>query len=166
MRFTCRALAAALAVIPRIAATADPLPQSPPASFSAGGGAYDQLPELVGVVSWKTLAKVTTETRKGRVVPAFSSDVMALNAKQIRLQGYMMPLDVGEQQSHFVLAAVSPGCPGCAEATTEMLVEVRATTPIKFSVNPVVVRGKFVLLEDDPNGLYYRLTEAVPSAGL
>jgi hypothetical protein len=47
-----------------------------------------------------------------------------------------------------------------------MLVEVRATTPIKFSVNPVVVRGKFVLLEDDPNGLYYRLTEAVPSAGL
>ena len=166
MRFTCLALAVALASVPRFAMTAEPLPQTPPPSFSAGGAAYDQLPELLGVVSWKTLAKVTTETRKGRVVPAFASDIMALNTKQIRLQGYMMPLDVGEQQSHFVLAAVSPGCPGCASATTEMLVEVRATTPIKFSVNPVVVSGRFVVLEDDPNGLYYRLTEAAPSSGL
>ena len=32
----------------------------------------------------------------------------------------------------------------------------------KYGFEPIVVSGKFVVLNDDPMGLYYRLTDAVP----
>jgi hypothetical protein len=41
------------------------------------------------------------------------------------------------------------------------MVEVRSKTPIKYSLEAVVVEGKFAVLNDDPYGLYYRMTDAV-----
>ena len=40
------------------------------------------------------------------------------------------------------------------------MVEVRTKTPVKYSLEPVVVEGKFAVLNDDPYGLYYRMTDA------
>lgn len=34
-------------------------------------------------------------------------------------------------------------------------------TPVEYGFDPVVVSGRFVVLRDDPMGLYYRLTDAV-----
>ena len=42
------------------------------------------------------------------------------------------------------------------------MVEVKTRTPVKYSLEPVVVEGKFAVLADDPYGLYYRITDAVP----
>jgi hypothetical protein len=41
------------------------------------------------------------------------------------------------------------------------MVEVKTRTPVKYSLEPVVVEGKFAVLADDPYGLYYRVTDAV-----
>jgi hypothetical protein len=41
-------------------------------------------------------------------------------------------------------------------------VEVQAKTPVKYGFEPIVVSGRLTVLRDDPMGLYYRLTEAVP----
>jgi hypothetical protein len=41
------------------------------------------------------------------------------------------------------------------------MVEVFTKTPVKYSMEPVVVDGKFAVLADDPYGLYYRITDAV-----
>ena len=41
------------------------------------------------------------------------------------------------------------------------MVEVKTKTPVKYSMEPVVVDGKFAVLADDPYGLYYRITDAV-----
>ena len=46
----------------------------------------------------------------------------------------------------------------------DQLVEVQAKTPVKYGFEPIVVTGKFVVLRDDPMGLYYRLTDAVAVA--
>jgi hypothetical protein len=40
------------------------------------------------------------------------------------------------------------------------MVEVRAETPIEFTYDPVVISGTLVVLDDDPSGVYYRLTDA------
>ena len=37
----------------------------------------------------------------------------------------------------------------------------RSKTPVKYSLDIVVVEGKFAVLNDDPYGLYYRITDAV-----
>ncbi len=120
------------------------------------------LPEIKGVVSWKTLAEVTPVRQKDRFVPQFSKSIAELDKKEVRLQGFMMPLDVGEKQARFLLTAVPPGCAFCLPAGPDALVEVRAKTPLKYGFEPIVVSGKFVVLKDDPMGLYYRLTDAVP----
>ena len=64
------------------------------------------LPEMKGVVSWKTLAEVTPVRQKDRFVPQFSKEINALDKKEVKLQGFMMPLDMGEKQKRFLLVAM------------------------------------------------------------
>jgi hypothetical protein len=119
------------------------------------------LPELKGVVSWKTLAQVMAVRQQDRFVPQFSKDIAALDRKEVKLQGFMMPLDMGEKQKRFLLVAMPPTCMFCLPGGPDQLVEVQAKVPVKYGFNPIVVSGKFTVLRDDPMGLYYRLTDAV-----
>ena len=119
------------------------------------------LPELKGVVSWKTLAEVTPVKQKDRFVPQFSKGVAALDQKEVKLQGFMMPLDVGEKQKRFLLVALPPSCAFCLPGGPEQMVEVEAKTPVKYGFDPIILTGKLAVLKDDPMGLYYRLTNAV-----
>ena len=130
-----------------------PLPPSPYAT--------KPLPELKGVVSWKTLAEVTPVKQKDRFVPQFSKVISALDQKEVKLQGFMMPLDTGERQKRFLLTSMPPSCAFCMPGGPDQLVEVQAKTPIKYGFDPIIVTGKFVVLKDDPMGLYYRITDAV-----
>jgi uncharacterized protein len=119
------------------------------------------LPELKGVVSWKTLAEVKPVKQKDRFVPEFSKSVSALDKKDVKLQGFMMPLDMGERQKRFLLVALPPSCAFCLPGGPEQMVEVVAKTPVKYGFEPIVISGKLAVLKDDPMGLYYRLTDAV-----
>ena len=38
-----------------------------------------------------------------------------------------------------------------------------ARQPVKYSIDPIVVEGRFLLLDNDASGMFYRLLEAVPS---
>jgi len=122
------------------------------------------LPELKGVVSWKTLADVKTVKQKDRFTPEFGKSVATLDQKEVRLQGFMMPLDMGERQARFILAALPPTCSFCLPGGPEQMVEVQAKTPVKYGFEPIVVSGRFTVLRDDAMGLYYRLTDAVAIA--
>jgi len=133
-----------------------PLPPSPYAG--------QPLPDLKGVVSWKILSQVEAVRLKDKFVPKFSGSVTALDKKEIRLQGFMLPLDMGEKQKRFILTALPPSCAFCLPGGPDQLVEVQAKTPVKYGFEPIVVTGKFVVLKDDEMGLYYRLTDAVVSA--
>jgi hypothetical protein len=73
----------------------------------------------------------------------------------------MMPLDAGEKQTHFLLSSVPLTCSFCVPGGPESMVEVKTKTPVKYSLEVVVVEGKFAVLKDDPYGLFYRITDAV-----
>ena len=53
-----------------------------------------------------------------------------------------------------------PHCSFCLPAGPEAVVEVVAKKPIGYSLQPIVVSGRFAVLKDDPNGVLYRLTDA------
>jgi hypothetical protein len=120
------------------------------------------LPERKDVVSWKLLAQVELVKVKDRFQPQFSSGVAALDAKEVRIQGFMMPLEMGEKQSHFILSATPQDCSFCMPGGPESLVEVKTKQPIAYGVAPVVLSGKLAVLKQDPTGVFYRLTDAVP----
>lgn len=142
---------------------------TPPAGLPHGQGAgvhsplspFAPLPKRDDVVAWSTLTDITTKVEKKRIVPVYPAPVTALNQKKLRLQGYMMPLEPGENQRHFLLASVPLTCGFCTPGGPESMVEVRASKPVKYKLEAVVVEGTFHVLQDDKYGLYYRITGAV-----
>ena len=127
---------------------------------SAADYSSQLLPEIKGVVSWKTLSQVEPVKQGGKMVPQFSRDIMGLDKKDVRVQGFIIPLDMGDKQKHFLLSAVPPHCPFCMPAGPDTIVEVLAKKPLAYGFEPVVVAGRFAVLKDDPAGVLYRMTDA------
>ena len=140
---------------------------SPPVPMGTGPGVHSPnspfapLPARSDVVSWEVLTAVKTRAEKNKLLPDFGKAQLALNQKTQRVQGFMMPLEPGEKQTHFLLSSIPMSCGFCTPGGPESMVEVKTKTPVRYTLDPVTVEGKFALLADDPYGLYYRLTEAV-----
>jgi len=118
------------------------------------------LPERAGVVSWRTLSQVQPVKQNGKMIAEFSKEILGLDKKDVRVQGFIIPLDIGDKQKRFLLTAVPPHCAFCLPAGPDGVVEVIAKTPVKYGFEPIVVSGKFAVLKDDPTGVLYRLTDA------
>ncbi|MEP7182932.1 MAG: DUF3299 domain-containing protein [Betaproteobacteria bacterium] len=118
------------------------------------------LPEKVGVVSWHTLGQVEAVKEGGKMVPAFSSEIKSLDRKDVKVQGFIIPLDMGDKQKRFLISAAPPDCAFCLPAGPEGMVEVLAKSSIRYGFEPIVVSGRFAVLKDDPAGVLYRLTNA------
>jgi uncharacterized protein len=121
------------------------------------------LPERKDILSWKMLSQVELVKQKDRYVPQFSKDVSALDQKEVKVQGFMMPLQMGDKQTHFVLSAMPQSCAFCMPGGPESMVEVKSKAAVKYTFEPVVLTGKLSVLKDDPTGVFYRLTDAVQS---
>lgn len=122
---------------------------------------FKPLAERKDVVSWRLLAQVELVRMKDRYVAQFSDNVAALNKKEVKIQGFMMPLEMGDKQKHFVLSAMPQTCAFCMPGGPESLVEVKTKQPVKYTFEPLVITGKLEVLKDDPTGVFYRLTDAV-----
>jgi uncharacterized protein len=123
------------------------------------------LPERQGIVSWKTLSQVEPIKQGDKMVPKFSEEVLSLDSKVVRVQGFILPLDMGDEQHHFLLSAVPPHCPFCMPAGPDAIVEVVAKKKVAYGFEPMILSGKFAVLKNDPTGVLYRLTEAEPIVG-
>ena len=137
------------------------LPAGTGAGIHSPNSPIAPLPERADVLPWSVLTDVKTKPVKNRLLPAFPAPVQALNDRPQRIQGFMMPLEPGERQKHFLLSSVPLTCSFCVPGGPESMVEVKTRTPVKYTLEPVVVEGKFAVLADDPYGLYYRVTDAV-----
>jgi uncharacterized protein len=160
MRLPTALLAAALALPAFAQAPGAPATVVPPGMDPS---LVKPLPERKDVVSWKLLAQVELVKMKDRYVPQFSTSVSALDKKDVKVQGFMMPLEMGDKQTHFILSAMPSTCSFCMPGGPEQLVEVRTKTPVKYTFDPVVLSGKLAVLKDDPTGVFYRLTDAQAS---
>jgi hypothetical protein len=121
------------------------------------------LPERKDVLSWKLLSQVELVKQKDRYVPKFAAPVAALDQKMVKVQGYMLPLQTGDKQTHFVLSAMPQTCAFCMPGGPEQMVEIKSKTAVKYTFDAVVVTGKLSVLKDDPTGVFYRIVDAVPA---
>ena len=153
--------AATLALGSAWAQLSSPLPAGSGAGVHSPNSPFAPLPQRSDVVPWSLLTTIQTRTEKNRVLPVFSKEQLALNQKPQRLQGFMMPLEAGEKQTHFLLSSIPLSCGFCVPGGPESMVEVKTKTPVAYSMDPVVVEGRFATLTNDEYGLYYRITDAV-----
>lgn len=155
-----KALVLAVALLSATAVQAQSKFAQPPQA-PAAQQAPAPLPDRKDVLSWRLLAQVELVKVKDRFQPQFSAGVAALDAKEVKIQGFMMPLEMGDKQSHFILSATPQDCAYCMPGGPETLVEVKAKRPLAYGMEPIVLTGKLAVLKDDPTGVFYRLTEAV-----
>ena len=156
-----RAALAALALAAAMPLAAQAVTTVPPGGLpSANEFSAQILPERAGVVSWRTLAQVSSVKQGNKMVPEFSKDILALDKKDTRVQGFMIPLDVGDKQKRFLITSVPPHCSFCLPAGPDSVVEVIAKTAVKYTFDPIVVAGRFSVLKEDAAGLLYRLSDA------
>lgn len=142
-------------------------------SLAAGPAAAQQpphdpqtsmLPDARGAVPWSLLSKTAIARVGGKLGPDFPAALRPLHGKTVKLQGYLLPLEAGQTHSRFLLSAWSPSCPFCLTAGPEAMVEVRARTAVKYTLDPVTVQGKLQLLDNDASGMFYRLVDAEPAS--
>jgi hypothetical protein len=136
---------------------------NPPPPFGGHAGAQPAvsppLPIVPGTVPWDVLAQVKTVRVKDRFLPEFAPSVRKLDKQDVKLVGFMMPLQTGERQSHFLLTVTSQTCAFCVPAGPEGIVEVKTRTPVRVTFDPIVIAGRLDVLRDDPMGLYYRIVD-------
>ena len=161
MKIAVLALASTLALGTAWAQLSSPLPQGSGAGVHSPNSPFAPLPQRGDVIPWPLLTTIQTKPDKNRLLPVFNKEQLALNQKPQRIQGFMMPLEPGEKQTHFLLSSVPLTCGFCVPGGPESMVEVKTKTPVAYTMDQVVVEGKFATLTDDPYGLYYRITDAV-----
>jgi hypothetical protein len=114
---------------------------------------------------WATLGKVTfvggTDVlTMNTEPPVYGKEVLALEGKEVTIEGYVMPLDFGK--AYFVISAFPfASCFFCGGAGPETVMEVYLRKPTKPKAEKVVVKGKLVLNHGDVEHLTYMLKDAV-----
>jgi uncharacterized protein len=122
------------------------------------------LAEKPGVTSWRVLGLVQPIKTGNKIVPEYDKQINVLNGKTVKVQGFMLPLDMGDKQKRFLLSAAPPHCTFCLPGGAETMIEVRAKNAVRYGFDAVTLSGKLAVLKDDPTGLYYRLTDAEEEA--
>lgn len=116
---------------------------------------------------WKTLGKVTYKKKFDELlgfkvdVPIFSKDVKDLDGKIIEIQGYIIPVEGYKSHKEFIFSAYPySSCFFCGAAGPETVMEVKSDEPVKYTVNPIKIKGKLRLNDKDINKLMYGLSDA------
>jgi hypothetical protein len=121
-----------------------------------------------GGISWTLLESTKEVTRtddKGfiRSKPLFPPGVQALNGKVVKVSGYMMPLQNGTLQKHFVLLAYPPDCPFHLNPSPMQFIEVKSPVGLGFDYRVKTIQGTLALGGHDEGGIFYRIADARPA---
>ncbi len=116
---------------------------------------------------WKQLSKVTYKKEYDDLMgfkvdrPIFGASVKALENKEIEIRGYIIPTEGYKSHKEFVFSAYPYSmCFFCGGAGPETVMEVEAVEGIKYTVEPVTLRGTLILNEKDINRLMFKLVRA------
>lgn len=116
--------------------------------------------------AWKTLSKITfkkqfDESLGFKVdVPIFSEDIKKLAGKEIKIKGYIIPVEGYKSHKEFIFSAFPYNmCFFCGGAGPETVMEVYAKDAIKYTAEPVTLKGKLELNDSDVNRLIYTLKD-------
>lgn len=122
-----------------------------------------------GALPWTVFAETGEETFERTfpdgsytfvIKPVFKAAMDRLDGQEVRLMGYMFPLDAAEQQTRFLFGPYPPSCPFHYHVNSDQVIEVLGADSIPFTYDPIALVGRLELLRAEGDGLFYRLKEA------
>lgn len=116
---------------------------------------------------WNTLSKITFKKEYDELlgfkvdVPVFSDEVLALENQEVIIKGYIIPVEGYKSHKEFIFSAFPYNlCFFCGGAGPETVMEVFATESVKYTTDPIYLKGKLELNASDINRLMYALNNA------
>lgn len=117
-------------------------------------------PVVEGGIPWDTLLEAKIEYKDQFLEAEFPETLTAKAGQQVKLSGFMMPLDPDLKQKRFLLTASPPSCFFHVPGGPAGAVEVLAPEGIEATWDPIVLEGRFEPLSRSEQGLVYRLQDA------
>lgn len=122
-------------------------------------------PVPADVVSWHTLGKASLvparENGAERIVTLAPPEVEALDGQEVKLMGFMLPLDDEAPMRRFLLVEYPLLCAFCLAGSAEpsRIVEVQSAKGIEHREEQVILRGRLEVVHGE-NHFVYRLHAA------
>lgn len=119
--------------------------------------------------AWNTLSMVTFKSEFDPSIgmeikkPTVQNPALKLNGTEITIEGYFIPLDGKNAQSHFMLSKYTQNmCYFCGKAgpETAMQVFMANSKKVKYSDEKIKLTGTLRINQNDPNSLLYTLEDA------
>ena len=121
----------------------------------AGGLSWDVL-KSARAVDWQDAA-----TSRSHLRPEFSPDILAYDAQEVKVAGYMMATDEETpSQSRFILFQYQPDCLLHMSMGPTGFIDVRVDQPAPVTDRPLVVQGRLRLVHEPKGGIFYRIDHA------
>lgn len=120
--------------------------------FSVTAFAQHNPDDLIESNEWDLVATIKTKYIKPGVTSvSFPQEIKKFENKTFTLEGYMVPIKVGEKQTQFMLSSLPVNqCYYCGKNGVPMMVFVETTKPVRYEKYPVVVKG-ILKLNTAPN---------------
>ena len=131
-----------------------------------GGALMAQGSDRQAAIIWNTLSKITFKKQYDDLlgfkvdIPVFSEDVKKLDGQELRIRGYIIPVEGYKGQKEFVFSAYPYNmCFFCGGAGPETVMEVFATEEIEYTAEAIIIKGTLRLNDEDINRLMYSLND-------
>lgn len=118
-----------------------------------------------GTLPWTTIGrakeKMVEVNGQSVPMPAFDPEMIALNGKDVKVIGFMLPIEATMEQKKFMLSPLPVDCPYCLPAGPNLLIQVEMKDTIRYNYDPVLISGRLELQDENgEEGLFYKLTGA------
>ena len=114
--------------------------------------------DLSGGISWVLASP--EEIFAGFQRAKFSSEMKALEGKEVIITGYFLVLD-GNQSVYLLSKNPMASCFFCGNGGPETIVDLQFSTKPSFVMDDLLsVKGTLSLNENDPNACYYKIENA------
>ena len=117
-------------------------------------------PVVEGGLPWEELTKARVRYQETMLVAEFPESITARAGQDVKLSGFMMPLESGLKQRTFLLTSNPPSCFFHLPGGPAGAVQVFAEEGIEMTWDPVVLEGRFEPQKTSTVGVVYSLHDA------
>jgi hypothetical protein len=121
---------------------------------------YASVPPLEGGLDWSDLTQAKVRFTDDAVQVSFPAMIEQQAGDMVKVSGFMMPLEAGLGQQHFLLTPSPAHCFFHIPGGPAGVIEIFSEQAIETSWDPIQLEGQLALLENSDSGLIYQLLQA------
>jgi len=121
---------------------------------------FPSAPILENGLKWSELMQADIEFEEGEVKVTYSEAIVGQAGQNVRVSGFLMPLEAGIKQRRFLFTSSPPHCFFHIPGGPAGVIEVFSKDGIETSFSPIQIQGRLELVGGFGNGIIYQIRDA------